>query len=584
MASKHQHMWRATLLPLGFLSFLLIPVPSVLLDIGLCANFTLSLTLVFWVFSLKNTYAAKLFPSLFLYLCLFRVGLNLASTRWIISSGWASPMIFSMGKFFSLGNLSAGLAACSLLLLVNFIVIAKGAERVAEVRARFILEAMPGKQMALDADLASGRISKFEGDIKKKDLFEESDFFSSMEGVFRFVKGDSIVSCFLLVVNSIGVFFLPQGSELACQDFWSSVIGDALVSQIPALLSSCAAATLISKVGREESLIEHLWEFYQEIRNYFLIVASCLCPLLLVPGISKGPLFVFITSLVIGHRRPKLTNDQFPLFKEEREICWLAPRYYQLEQLQNLYATAQKTIFNELAISLPDASILRGTKEFLVLRLGKEDFIINEFSISYVLSLLRSFVCEYIDGNLIRELLGEAQKNFSIVIDDVIPKKISENSLVFLIRSLVKERISLRLFPKILEAISLYGVPGEDHDALSKKIRKYLGKSIGKNLWNQEETLQVITIDGHVEKMIGSSYTKSNPVMCDKMIREVKEILQNTSYEDFRAIVTGCELRSEVRKIIEPHFPDLLVLSHNELPEEIPVTLLGSVSDDVLIV
>ncbi len=582
MTSKQEKLWRMALIPLGILLSFLIPLPQVLLDIGLCINFILSLTVVFWVFSLKSSRDAKLFPPLFLYLCLFRLGLNLASTRLILSSGWASSMIFSLGNFFSSGSLGAGTVACCLFFLVNFLVIAKGSERIAEVRARFILEALPGKQMSLDADLLSGRASGMDVEKQKQDLFEESDFFSSMEGVFRFVKGDAIVSCILLIVNSIAATYFSYSLDGTTDSLWLTVVGDALVSQVPALLTSCAAATLISKVGQKDSLIEHMMNYYEQARIHFRTIALLLSSLLFIPGTPKGSVALFVIALFIAYKEPKGIQDLALIPEEFQQIHLSLPTNYTGEDPREIYAQVREDIFNETGVLFPQEIQIIHTEKKASLSCGGQHFCLKEVSQLHLLLILRNLAPDAIHGRYIKALIRDAQNILGISIEEIIPKKISENSLLFLIKALVKERISLRLFPKILEAIALYGSHDESLETLSEKIRKYLGKHIGRALWNKENTLEVITVDSHVERMIGDLYSQSHPLMCDKVVHQVQNLLGQSGNEGFRAIITGCESRFELRKMIEPHFPDLLVLSHNELPEEIPISLLGSVSDEVL--
>ncbi|QRR32104.1 type III secretion system protein [Chlamydia abortus] len=582
MTSKQEKLWRMALIPLGILLSFLIPLPQLLLDTGLCINFILSLTVVFWVFSLKSSLEARLFPALFVYLCLFRLGLNLASTRLILSSGWASPMIFSLGNFFSLGSLGAGIAACCLFFLVNFLVIAKGSERVAEVRARFILEALPGKQMSLDADLVSGRASAMDVEKQKQDLFEESDFFSSMEGVFRFVKGDAVVSCILLIVNTIAAAYFACSVDRESASLWLTVVGDALVSQVPALMTSCAAATLISKVGQKASLLEYMIDYYEQARVHFRTIALLFSSLLFIPGTPKAPVIVFAIALLIAYKPPKDVQGPEILSEIFQQIHLSLPTDYTGVNPHELYAQAREEIFNETGVFLhQEMKIFYRDKPASLSCCGKH-FHLEEISLSRLLPILRNLLPEAIHGNYVKMLVRQAQNVLGISIDEIIPKKISENSLLFLIKGLVKERVSLRLFPKVLEAIALYGSPEENPEILAEKIRKYLGKHIGRALWDQQNTLEIITVDSHVERMIGDLYSKSNPLMCDKVICQVQTLLNQSAGGDFRAIITGCESRFELRKMIEPYFPDLLVLSHNELPEEIPISLLGSVSDEVL--
>lgn len=577
MIRAREKSWRMLAIPLGILFSLFLPLPPTFLDLCLCLNFALSLAVVFWVFSVKSPASARVFPQLFLYLCLFRLGLNLASTRWIFSSGWASPMIFSLGNFFSLGSVGAGIVASCLFFLVNFFVVSKGAERVAEVRARFILEALPGKQMSMDADLLAGRSSLIDIEKNRQHLSEECDFFSAMEGALRFVKGDVIVGCILFITNCLAAAFFIVSEGVEGETIWMTVVGDVLVSQIPALLTSCAAATLISKVGSEHSLLESTWGYYTHIRPYFRGIACILSFLLLIPGIAKFPIFLVIGVLLYAYKERQQEER-----KEER-VCVYVPK--SCEAPEESYSQACRVLFQELGISLEERSSLIYVEgeERICIRYGENHIRLQGSSSQDFLCALRSLAFEFVHRKHIRALLEEAQEVWGVCIDEIIPKKISENTLLFLMKGLVKERITLRLFPKILEGIALHGSLEDSLEVRLEKIRKYLGKHIGQALWNREHSLEVITVDTNVERMISDSYSKSNPMVHDNVIHQVQDLLKRSIGGDFRAIVTDHESRCEIRKIIEPYFPNLLVLSHNELPEEIPISVLGTISDEVLI-
>lgn len=582
MGSKQEKSWEITLIPLSILLSLLMPLPSILLDIGLCLNFIFSLTIVFWIFSLKSFQSAKVFPFLFLYLCLFRLGLNLASTRKILASGWASPMIQSLGSFFSLDNLGTGVIACFCIFLVNFIVIAKGAERVAEVRARFILEALPGKQMSLDADVLANRDSYSSSKQQKKFLVEESDFFSSMEGVFRFVKGDAVVSCILLLVNIIAVVKFSLYSGFPLSEMWQTVIGDALVSQMPALLISCSAATLIAKVGDGETLVEHIITYYEQTRAYFAVIAGFMSLLLWIPEAPKATISFFILCLLLGYRKPKQLRQLSYLNITLPMQCILPPSKSHSEA-KHIYNGACELLLSEMGISFDHSlSICEG--EHIVFILGEQIFYPKSFSIHEIVNILREAASEVITTKHIRQMIHMVQENQGFFVDEIIPNKVSENTLMFLTRLLIKERVPLFLFPKMLESMVTYDQKDNDIEAMVQHVRKYLGKMIGKSLLRyKEQALQVITIDSYVEQMIQDAYARSHPNVCDNMVNQIKTLFVNDTVNELKAIVTGCEVRYEIKQMIAPHLPNLLVLAHNELPEDVSIKVIGAISDDVLV-
>lgn len=582
MPEKKTYSWQIILIPLGILLSVLLPLPRAVLDFGVCINFAFSLLTVCWVFSLRSSSSAQCFPSMLLYLCLLRLGLNLASTRWIVASGTASPLIFALGSFFSLGNILSSILACFMLFFVNFLVIARGAERVAEVRSRFVLDALPGRQMSLDADLLSGRIFHSEVELRKQRLIEESDFFSSMEGVFRFVKGDAIISCVLFLLNTFAAVYLSYALSCDVQTLWLTVLGDALVSQVPALFTSCAAATLIGKIGNKDTLLAQFLEYYHQARPHFRLVALGIFSLLAIESVPKLPILLLGGALWIGYKEHEISSEESFLKEGMDYVEVYFPESLSIGELRDNYIQARKVLMQELGVPFPLE--FRGcSHKTAFLKLFGQSFELTEASFEEMLLILRRAAYLGVHGDLVRHYIEDTQRLFGFAIEEVIPRKLSCVSLVALIRLLVKERISLKLFPQILEAIAIQHSDGEHLDALAEKIRKYLGKQIGRSLWREEETLKVITIDVHVEKMISNLYSKSKPIMQDKVIDQVRTILKQSSHNEFRAIVTGCETRFEVKKILDPHFPDLLVLSQSELPEELPIICLGIVSDEVLL-
>ncbi|ACZ33338.1 FHIPEP family protein [Chlamydia pneumoniae LPCoLN] len=581
MSGKKDGVRGMIFVPLSILVLIFLPLPQILLDFGLCISFALSLLTVCWVFTLNSSNSAKLFPPFFLYLCLLRLGLNLASTRWIVSSGTASSLIVSLGSFFSLGSLWAATFACLLLFFVNFLMVSKGSERIAEVRSRFFLEALPAKQMALDSDLVSGRASYKAVKKQKNALIEEGDFFSAMEGVFRFVKGDAIISCILLLVNVVSVTCLYYTSGYALEQMWFTVLGDALVSQVPALLTSCAAATLISKIDKEESLLNYLFEYYKQLRQHFRVVSLLIFSLCCIPSSPKFPIILLASLLWLAYRKEEPASEDSCIERAFSYVEGACPKE-QESQFYQVYRAASEEVLEDLGVRLPVLTSLR-IEERPWLRVFGQNVYLDEVTPEAVLPFLRNIAHEALNAEVVQKYLEESERVFGIAVEDIVPKKISLSSLVVLSRLLVRERVSLKLFPKILEAVAVYQNSGDSLEILAEKVRKSLGYWIGRSLWDQKQTLEVITIDFHVEELINSSYSKSNPVMQENVIRRVDSLLERSVFKDFRAIVTSSETRFEMKKMLDPHFPDLLVLSHNELPKEIPISFLGIVSDEVLV-
>ncbi|MBL9207952.1 MAG: type III secretion system export apparatus subunit SctV [Opitutaceae bacterium] len=239
------------------LSLMILPVPPWLLDLLLATNLSISILLLVLSMYVPNVLAFSTFPSLLLVTTLFRLGLNITTTRLILLEAHAGDIIFTFGNFVVGGNFAVGVVIFLIITIVQFVVITKGAERVAEVAARFTLDAMPGKQMSVDADLRSGNIDQAEAKRRRSDLEKESQLHGAMDGAMKFVKGDAIAGLIITAINilagvTIGV--LQKGMEVpkALATYSILTIGDGLVSQIPALLISITAGMIVTRVGNSE--------------------------------------------------------------------------------------------------------------------------------------------------------------------------------------------------------------------------------------------------------------------------------------------------------------------------------------------
>lgn len=236
--------------------FFIIPIPSLLLDVMLAINISIALIVLFNVLFVKEVLDMSFFPTLLLFTTIFRISLNVSSTRLILSTGNPGNVVLTFGNFVGGGNLIIGAIVFIVLVLIQFIVINKGSERVAEVTARFTLDAMPGKQMAIDADLNTGAITDKEAKQRRDKIQEESSFFGSMDGATKYVKGDATAGLIITIINLVGgtaMGILENGSSFqeALSHYGILTIGDGLVSQIPSLLISLATGILITKGSNE---------------------------------------------------------------------------------------------------------------------------------------------------------------------------------------------------------------------------------------------------------------------------------------------------------------------------------------------
>ena len=287
-----------TLFLIGVIFLLIIPLSTGLLDVMLIVNIALSLTILLIAMHIKEALEFSVFPSVLLITTLLRVALNVSSTRLILgNSGNAGKVIQTFGQYVIGGNPVVGFIIFLIIVVVQFIVITKGAERVAEVAARFTLDAMPGKQMAIDADLNAGLINDETAKMRRQKIQREADFYGSMDGASKFIKGDAIVSIIILFINSIGgvIIGMVQGGGSfndVLSTYIVSTVGDGLVSQIPALLISTATGMVVTRAASVNSLSVDLKTQIVSYPIVLMITGGVLMAMSVLPGF---PVFVLLT-------------------------------------------------------------------------------------------------------------------------------------------------------------------------------------------------------------------------------------------------------------------------------------------------
>ncbi len=299
---KYGDLWLVTAL-FGTILVLILPVAPFMLDLLLTVSIAGSLLVLLVILYLRQPADFTGFPTLLLFITLYRLSLNVASTRLILLNGYAGHIIQAFGAFVVRGNYVVGLVVFCILVLINFIVITKGAGRIAEVAARFTLDALPGKQMAIDAELNAGLINEGEARDRRRAVEEEADFYGAMDGASKFVRGDAIAAILITLINIVGGFaigILQRGLTMsaALQQYTILSIGDGLVSQIPALITSTAAGVLITRATAKNSLGHELGRQLLFYPRALTILAAMLAVMGLVPGLPMFPFLALAT--VIG--------------------------------------------------------------------------------------------------------------------------------------------------------------------------------------------------------------------------------------------------------------------------------------------
>lgn len=308
---------------------MIIPLPPFILDLFLTMNITLGLMIV--MMSIYNTEPLEfsVFPALLLITTLFRLALNVSSTRLILLNGYAGEVIKSFGEFVIGGNAVVGFIVFVILIIIQFIVITKGAERVAEVTARFTLDAMPGKQMSIDADLNSGLITEAEAKERRHKIQRESDFYGAMDGASKFVKGDAIAAIIIIIINIVGGFVIGVLQKdmtivTALQTYTLLTVGEGLVNQIPALLISTATGIIVTRAASKSDMGHDVADQILTKPRIFYITGSVLLALACVPGLPTIPFAALaIIMLFIGRTLSttivKEEEDEM-VRQEEKEI------------------------------------------------------------------------------------------------------------------------------------------------------------------------------------------------------------------------------------------------------------------------
>jgi len=322
---------------------MIIPLPAALLDLLLVFNITFSLVILLISMNTEKPLDFSIFPSLLLIATLLRLSLNVSSSRLILLNGYAGKVIESFGNFVVKGNPLVGFIIFAIIVIIQFVVITKGAERVAEVAARFTLDAMPGKQMSIDADLNAGIISESEAQNRRLEIQREADFYGAMDGASKFVKGDAIAGIIIVIIDIIGglitgIVFQGLDFTEALNRYTLLTVGDGLVSQIPALLISTATGIIVTKAASSGHLGQDLLRQLTSYPKLLLLSAGALGLFAIIPGLPFFPFMALAGTLgymgISLDRASKQKEEEVELLEREREID-------EMRKPENIYSLLQ---------------------------------------------------------------------------------------------------------------------------------------------------------------------------------------------------------------------------------------------------
>ena len=669
--------------------FLVIPLTAPVLDVLLVVNISLSIMILMITMSISEPLEFSIFPSLLLITTLFRLGLNVSSTRLILSEqGQAGAVINAFGHLITQGNIVIGVIIFLIIVLVQFIVITKGAERVSEVAARFTLDAMPGKQMAIDADLSSGLIDEKEARARRYKIQKEADFYGAMDGATKIVKGDAIMSLIITLINFVAgliIGIVQGGGDFATvlSVYSIATIGDGLVSQIPALMISTATGMIVTRSVSDGSLNTDVIGQFKAQPRAILSTGVILILLALFPGTPTLPLLLVGAGLsaggFVGIRRMEAAKalpqaEEAPGEQVPPELAAASETDY-FKDISNVYSLltvepiemefgysliplvdessggklisrivifrrqyAQDMGFVIPSIRLHDGAAL-GTNQY-VIRIRGEEVARGEILVDYYLALEPPNPSGEIDGietiepaygipsrwilpenkemaeiygytvispltvmlthlsETIKkhayELLGRTETMQLVehlkqtepeLVADAIPNIVSYGVLEKILRSLLKEGIPIRDLGLILEAIVDTG-GNRDVDTVTEQIRARLSRTITRRFCENGQ-LRVVTLDAEVEKKILASLTKNDqgvylalsPDVMQQIMTQLGELRKKfQELSQTPIVLTSQIIRVYLSRMIAQFYPDIYVLSFNEITSNVQIQAIGNIT------
>ncbi|KMK71125.1 flagellar biosynthesis protein FlhA [Bacillus safensis] len=659
-------------------AMLVIPFPPVLLSILIIINISLALIVLLTTMNMQEPLQFSIFPSLLLLLTLFRLGLNISTTRSILSTGDAGKVVETFGSFVVGGNILVGLVVFLILIIIQFIVITKGAERVSEVAARFTLDAMPGKQMSIDADLNAGMLTESEARNRREKVAREADFYGAMDGASKFVKGDAIAGIIIVIINIIfGIIIgmLQQGMSIqeSASHFTLLTVGDGIVSQIPALLISTATGIVVTRAASNGNLgsdiTGQLFAFpamlYVTAGTIFLLGLFTPIGILLTGPIAgllalgaymmsknkqdqeeieevleeqaeveemKSPESVIhllqmdAIEFEFGYGLIPLADanqggdllDRIVMIRRQlalelglvipvvriRDNIALNPNEYRLKIKGNEVAKGELLLDHYLAMSpTPDDDPIEGIETIepsfglpakWISEAEKDQAEMLGYTVVDPASVVSTHITEKIRQNT-HELLGRQEtkqlidhlkESYPVLVDEVTPNPLAVGDIQKVLAKLLKEKVSIRNLVTIFETLADYGKLTTDTDLLTEYVRQSLARQITAQYAREDESLKVVTCSGRVEKVIADSvqqtehgnYLSLDPESSESVIQSVaREIEQLSLRQETPVLLCSPPIRMYVKQLLERYFPDLPVLSYNELEANVEVQSIGVV-------
>ena len=672
------------LLLLLLLALMTVRIPTTLLDISFTFNITLALVVLLVAVYVMRPLEFAAFPTILLVATLLRLALNVASTRVVLLDGHnggaaAGQVIESFGAVLVGGNYVVGLVVFIILVIINFVVVTKGAGRISEVSARFTLDAMPGKQMAIDADLNAGIIDQDEAKRRREDVAQEADFYGAMDGASKFVRGDAVAGILILIINIVGGLTIGMaqhglGFGQALENYTLLTIGDGLVAQIPSLLLSTAAAIIVTRVNSEQDMGQQVMNQMFAQPKALGVAAGILLILGLVPGM---PHMVFISlALAAGtaawmiHRKaqaPKDVDEAVPELEvessesEDVDVSWddvtpvdtlglevgykLIPMVDKAQggELISRVRGVRKKLSQELGFLVPTIHIrdnldllptmyrfsLVGVNvaegevhadKLLAIDPGEvfgqiqglatsdpafglpavwieEHEKDNAQTLGYTVVDASTVVATHINQVMLEnaadllghdevqhllDLLGESSPKLA---EQLVPNAISLSGLLKILQSLLREKIPIRDIRTIAECLAdgvAQNLPIEDQTSL---VRSQLGRMIVQNIYGNEPSIEVITLDPELEQLLlqaknqgGAEAPVIEPSMAERLQQSVVEVAQEREVLGKPAVLlVSAGIRALLARFVRMSQSVIHVLAYEEIPESKQITVVSTI-------
>ena len=621
----------------------IVPIPSWLLDILLAINISVALTILFATMFSKEVLDMSFFPTMLLFTTIFRIALNTSSTRLILRDGNAGNVVETFGEFVGGGDLVIGVIIFIILILIQFMVINKGSERVSEVTARFTLDAMPGKQMAIDADLNTGAITDAEAKKRREKIQEEASFFGSMDGAVKYVKGDAVAGLLITTINIVGGIIMGmtrQGMDItsALNKYAILTIGDGLVSQIPSLLISLSTGILVTKGSKDAdfgtTLVSQLFGVPKGLYlvGAMLAILGFVTELNTILFVGLGLVFIIVARNIEGTietaqieqevdseeaaaeeiRQPENVNSLLQVDPIELEFGYGIIPLADVNQggdLLDRVVMIRRQIALELGTVVP---IIRLRDN---IQLNPNQYIIKikgiqvsegEILFDHYMAMNPGYVEEEITGiptfepsfHLPAIWITEGQREraeslgYTVVdppslVDELVPKLLGLGEIQKVLQNLLREGISIRDLLTILETLADYAPTTRDTDILTEYVRQSLKRAISTKYFPSHETTSVLTLDPKIEQEVMGSVKQTetgaflnlDPARSKAILNAVgEEIKKLENMGKTPIIMTSPIVRMYFKRLTEDYYPDLVVVSYNEVESNVELQSVGMVT------